>query len=124
MGKDFIGGEPIGEPNRIATIAERRDPFMVSIGKGDLVRFVYRNYRGEVSEREVQFHSLRFGSNECYPEPTWFLHGRDSAKDADRSFAFNNIQGGLMGLMYGCGSCRQSIGHSSTCAFKPQGQPT
>lgn len=118
--KDFIGGEPIAKPGRIASIAEAREPFMVSVGRGDLVRFDYLNYRGELSEREVEFHSLRFGCNEYYPEPTWFLHGLDVVKKAERSFAFNNIQGELKGLAYGCGSCRQSVGHSSTCAFKPQ----
>ena len=117
--KDFIGGEPIGEPGRIAV-----EPFVriKHVKQGDLVTFDYLNYRGELGERSVEFRCLAYGSNEYYPSPTWFLHGFDMDKKAERSFAFTNIKGDLKTIKRACGSCGQSV-HSSTCAFKVQNDP-
>lgn len=69
-------------------------PF-VSAKPGDKLVFTYRNHRGEVEPRAVELIGVDFGSNEWYPEPQWFLRGRDMLKDAERSFAFANIVGEL-----------------------------
>lgn len=69
-------------------------PF-VSAKPGDKLVFTYRNHRGEVEPRAVELIGVDYGSNEWYPEPQWFLRGRDMLKNAERSFAFANIVGEL-----------------------------
>lgn len=64
---------------------------MLTLRPGHVLTFPYENYRGEVQERVVRFESVQFGSNEWYPEPQWFLHCFDFEKQAQRSFALNQI---------------------------------
>ncbi len=58
-----------------------------------IVRFTYKNYRGEVSEREVapEIGSLQYGSNEYHPEPQYLISGWDMQKNARRTFAMKDI---------------------------------
>lgn len=53
--------------------------------------FPYNNYRGETSQRIVEFRGLDFGSNEWYPEEQWFMRCFDEEKNAFRSFALHRI---------------------------------
>lgn len=55
------------------------------------VFIVYRNHRGEVSERKILPRSLRFGVSLWHPEPQWFLEADDVNKAADRTFALKDI---------------------------------
>lgn len=53
--------------------------------------FVYRNWRGEVSQRRVRPLGIRFGSTEWHPEPQWLLRAVDLDKDEEREFAMRDI---------------------------------
>ncbi len=52
---------------------------------------VYRNHRGEVSERKILPRSFRFGVSIWHPEPQWLLEAYDITKAADRTFALKDI---------------------------------
>jgi hypothetical protein len=56
------------------------------------LRFVYTNHKGESSARTVTPLSVRFGTSEWYPEPTWLLLAYDHAREADREFAMWKMQ--------------------------------
>jgi predicted DNA-binding transcriptional regulator YafY len=57
------------------------------------VKILYRNYKGEVSWRRiVPEGKLIWGTTEYYPETQWLLLAFDLDKDAERTFAFKNIQ--------------------------------
>lgn len=53
--------------------------------------FEYKNYRGEVSQREVICKYIWFGTSEYHPEPQFFMHGFDQAKKEHRDFALKDI---------------------------------
>lgn len=55
------------------------------------LRFLYRNHRGEVSERVVQPSRLAYGSTEWHPEPQWLLEAYDLGKSAMRTFALRDV---------------------------------
>lgn len=54
---------------------------------GDAIRFTYRNYQGEVSERIVERPSIWFGATKWHPEPQWLMCATDLQKGALRDFA-------------------------------------
>ena len=58
-------------------------------GDGDVppLRITYRNWRGEVSERNIVPQSVWFGATEWHPEPQWLLSALDLDKGAVRDFA-------------------------------------
>lgn len=58
-------------------------------GDGDVppLRITYRNWRGEVGERNIIPHSVWFGATEWHPEPQWLLSALDTDKGAARDFA-------------------------------------
>ena len=58
---------------------------------GAVLRFPYKNYRGEISNRHAQLLGLDWGENEYYPEPQWLMRCWDFDKRAMRSFALANI---------------------------------
>ncbi len=47
---------------------------------------MYRNYRGEVSERRFQVSEFWHGSTEWHPEPCLLLRAFDLGKQAERDF--------------------------------------
>lgn len=57
-------------------------------GDGDVqpLRITYRNWRGEVSERNIVPQSVWFGATEWHPEPQWLLSALDTDKGAARDF--------------------------------------
>lgn len=56
------------------------------------VTFTYKNHHGVTSVRLVNPVMIAFGSNEYHPEPQWLLHGYDLNKEAERTFAMNDIK--------------------------------
>ena len=60
-----------------------------------VLRFRYRNHRGQVGERAVLIAplmpSMWFGSTEFHPEPQWLLHAYDLDKTAYRDYAVRDI---------------------------------
>lgn len=58
-------------------------------GDGDVppLRITYRNWRGEVSERNIVPQSVWFGATEWHPEPQWLLSALDTDKGVARDFA-------------------------------------
>lgn len=60
---------------------------------GRIVKFQYKNYRGETDWRYVMVQSLEFIVAEEYygPEPHWFLRCWDYIKMAPRSFLLERI---------------------------------
>ena len=56
------------------------------------VNFQYKNHRGEIAEREVEFIGLIYVRNPGYGyQPGWFLHGICQKKQEVRSFALTHI---------------------------------
>lgn len=56
-------------------------------------RFLYRNWRGEASWRQVIPFYVWFGKTEWHPEPQWLLRAFDVDRRADRDFAMKDIIG-------------------------------
>lgn len=82
------------EPTHIATAAAALDDPYAALSKrlhgdGDAppLRITYRNWRGEVSERNIVPQSVWFGATEWHPEPQWLLSALDTDKGAARDFA-------------------------------------
>lgn len=82
------------DPAHIATAALLDDPYAAlsqhQHGDGDdppTLRITYRNWRGEVSERNIVPQSVWFGATEWHPEPQWLLSALDTDKGAARDFA-------------------------------------
>ena len=53
--------------------------------------FRYRNYRGEVSMREVVPCRIYFGGTDWHPEPQWLMEAWDIEKNAMRAFAMADM---------------------------------
>ncbi|MCJ8334586.1 MAG: hypothetical protein MJH10_10135 [Epibacterium sp.] len=53
---------------------------------GEQIACMYRNYRGELSERRFQIREFWYGSTEWHPEPGLFLRAFDLDKQAERDF--------------------------------------
>jgi len=60
---------------------------------GETMRFVYRNYRGEISMREVRTPVVTFyGSNDYHPLPQWLVRAYDIEKEDYRDFALSDMR--------------------------------
>lgn len=59
---------------------------------GIVLRVVYKNWRGEVSERKIVPKTAWFGSTQWHPEPQWILDAFDLDRQAERSFAMRDFQ--------------------------------
>jgi hypothetical protein len=57
----------------------------------EILKFRYRNHRGEVELREVRPERIRFASTEWYPEKQWHLYAFCLDRQALRWFALKNI---------------------------------
>lgn len=55
------------------------------------LKMVYRNYKGEVAQREIVPFSLRYGTSDHHPEPQWLLEAYDPQKAANRTFALKDV---------------------------------
>jgi hypothetical protein len=51
------------------------------------MKMIYRNYRGEVSERTIAPNRIVYGTTDWHPEPGWLLEAVDVEKKATREFA-------------------------------------
>jgi hypothetical protein len=57
-----------------------------------IVKFKYKNHRGEITPRTVDLDSIEFITKPGYGyQPGWFLSGIDQDKNARRSFSVHNI---------------------------------
>ena len=56
------------------------------------VTFTYKNHKGVTSLRLVRPIMIAFGSTEFHPEPQWLLHGWDLHKQAERTYAIQDIK--------------------------------
>jgi predicted DNA-binding transcriptional regulator YafY len=59
---------------------------------GRRVKFVYTNWRGETSERQVEMYAVFWGATEWHPEPQWMLQAFDLEKREHRLFAMRDIK--------------------------------
>lgn len=58
-----------------------------------VVRFLYKNHRGEVAVRRVIPLGIVWGSTEWHPEPQWLLRALDVDKhNASRMFAMRDME--------------------------------
>lgn len=56
----------------------------------DVVRFEYRNWRGEIEFREATPLKFWFGQTDYHPEPQWIMTAFDHDRLADRDFALKD----------------------------------
>ena len=54
--------------------------------------FMYKNWRGETSQRRIVPEKIWFGETEWHPGQQWFLRGLDAEKREVRDFALSDIQ--------------------------------
>lgn len=64
----------------------------VSTEKSAPIRFLYKNYRGEVRIREAFPIRFVFEANEWHTTPQWLLHATDAETGEFRSFAFADMK--------------------------------
>ena len=57
-----------------------------------MIRILYRNYKGEVSYRTIIPKSIDFIATKWHPEEQWILTAFDIDKNADRGFAIADIK--------------------------------
>lgn len=60
--------------------------------EGDAVQMTYRNWRGEVAEREIVPVRVWWGNTEWHPQDGWLLSAWDVEKGAHRDFALADCQ--------------------------------
>lgn len=83
----------VEEPTCATALAALDDPYAALSqhlhGDGDVppLRITYRNWRGEVGERNIVPQSVWFGATDWHPEPQWLLSALDTGKGAARDFA-------------------------------------
>ncbi len=56
------------------------------------LKFLYKNWKGETREREVEPIKVWFGKTEFHPEEQWFLKAKDLEKNEERDFALLDIE--------------------------------
>lgn len=56
------------------------------------ITMTYRNWRGEIAEREIAPISIWFGHTDWHTEPQWLLRATDVEKEAERDFALADCQ--------------------------------
>ena len=56
------------------------------------VRILYTNYKGETAIRHIVPKEIKFLASEWHPEEQWCLIAHDVEKDAERTFACNDIK--------------------------------
>ena len=68
------------------------EPFSVSDDAQQVIRMIYQNYRGEVSERRVVPRRIRFGATEYHPKLQWLMDAFDLDRNEERAFALCDIK--------------------------------
>lgn len=64
---------------------------LVTLKYGDKLNFTYKNWKGEVSERNAIFLWLMLGSNEFHKEQQLLIEGYDMDKKVIRTFAVKDM---------------------------------
>lgn len=64
---------------------------MLQYRKGQGLTFTYKNWRGEIAERNVLVDFVYFGSTEFHPEPQWLMRAKDLDKGEWRDFAMKDM---------------------------------
>ena len=82
--------DPDGILQVLTTDADGK-PYWVPLESIKPATFVYRNHRGEISERRVTPLGVRYGSTKWHPEHQWLLCAYDLDKGAQREFAMKDI---------------------------------
>ena len=73
------------------TLREVQIRAMVRMWDSPVLRFRYRNHRGEESDRSVMPRRLWHGSTEWHREPQWLLDAYCLTKNAQRTFAVKDV---------------------------------
>ena len=60
--------------------------------KKKIIKVIYKNYRGEISERNILPLSIWFGNNEFHIDNQWLLNVKDCDRNIERTFALKDIQ--------------------------------
>ena len=62
------------------------------MGKNEqILKFKYKNWKGETRTREVKPVEIWFGSTKWHPKRQWFMKALDVEKNEERDFAANDI---------------------------------
>ena len=64
------------------------------IQKGDIVAFIYTNWKGQIDTRMAIVQSFKYGTNEFYSneDQQFFMYAYDLDKSSERSFTLSNIK--------------------------------
>lgn len=81
--RDALGNVAAELLGMLAAITDRRP----------VVRFTYRNYKGEVGVRTARITGVRYGVSRHHPDRQWFVEGFDLEKRAERTFAARDMTG-------------------------------
>lgn len=65
---------------------------MQNLDNAKKLRIRYKNWRGEVSIRNIEPRGLWFGSSEWHPEQQWFIQALDLDKNGIRDFALRDME--------------------------------
>lgn len=57
-----------------------------------VISIIYKNHRGEVSQRKILPVRIWFGESAWHPSPQWLLRAFDLGKREDRDFAIRDIR--------------------------------
>lgn len=78
----------------------------------------YKNWRGEVADRDVTPLDFRWGSTEWHPEPGWIMRAFDHGKGEEREFSLADCD--FLGL-----SSREAVlAEAAKAALSKQGGKT
>ena len=81
---------------------------------GEPYTFVYKNWRGEVAERQVVPEKIGWGTNEWHPEPQWLMEGFDVDRQAMRCYALGDV----IEWRAGPEGCLSHLGRDETAAVE------
>lgn len=68
-----------------------REGISAVIDDSRVVQFLYTNWKGETALRRVLPVRIYFGCNDWHTDEQWLLDAIDLEKDAERTFALNDI---------------------------------
>jgi predicted DNA-binding transcriptional regulator YafY len=72
-------------------VIEQQPALSAAFTPGQTLRFIYRNWQGELAIRTVRVIRLSYGSTEWHREPQWLLEALDVEKGAVRMFAVRDM---------------------------------
>jgi hypothetical protein len=59
--------------------------------KSKIIKILYKNWRGEVAERNIEPIKIWFGSTEWHKQEQWLLKAIDIERNVERDFAIKDI---------------------------------